>query len=97
MSSLILAMVFRYSSLLKLASREANLSKEEYLNTIAKIKEDIKNGAYYELNYCIHFSASICNELDIYSLFMEVNERTQSPFAAFVKINNSFLLCFSPD
>ena len=76
---------------------EANLSKEEYLNTITKIKEDIKNGAYYELNYCIHFSASICNELDIYSLFLEVNERTQSPFAAFVKINNSFLLCFSPE
>ena len=76
---------------------EASLSKEEYLKAIAKIKGDIKNGAYYELNYCMHFSASISNELDIYSLFLEINERTQSPFAAFVKINNSFLLCFSPE
>ena len=78
-------------------SWEASLSKEEYLKAISKIKEDIKNGAYYELNYCMHFCASISNELDIYSLFLEVNERTQSPFAAFVKINNSFLLCFSPE
>ena len=76
---------------------QEDLSKTEYLKSIEQIQEDIRNGVYYELNYCMHFSTDMAEELDVYSLFLEINKRTNSPFAAFVKMNEAYLLCFSPE
>ena len=74
----------------------ASTNKNEYLETVNKIQDDIINGVFYEMNYCIHFEANEDGE-DPYDLFIELNKQTQSPFAAFVKYNNNFLLCFSPE
>ena len=69
--------------------------KEHYLNTVAKIREDIRNGVYYELNYCMQFSAEAV--IDPYALFYHLNKLAPSPFAAFYKMKDHFVLCASPE
>ena len=69
--------------------------KEQYLNTVAKIREDIRNGVYYELNYCMQFSAEAV--IDPYALFYHLNKLAPSPFAAFYKMKDHFVLCASPE
>ncbi len=69
--------------------------KEHYLNTVAKIREDIRNGVYYELNYCMQYAADA--QIDPYVLFYHLNNLAPSPFAAFYKIKDHFILCASPE
>lgn len=70
-------------------------SKEKYLAAVEQIRNDIRNGVYYELNYCISFSAFA--DLNPYLLFYYFNQLAPSPFAAFYKIEDQFLLCASPE
>lgn len=70
-------------------------SKEKYLAAVEQIRTDIRNGVYYELNYCISFSAFA--DLNPYLLFYYFNQLAPSPFAAFYKIEDQFLLCASPE
>lgn len=79
----------------KIGSWKETTSKEKYLRAVEKIREDIRNGVYYELNYCISFSAYA--DLDPYVLFYYFNELAPSPFAAFYKFGDHFLLCASPE
>ena len=69
--------------------------KSTYLNTVNQIREDIRNGVYYELNYCIHFEAEA--DIDPYALFYQFNQLAPSPFAAFYKLKDKFVLCASPE
>ena len=70
-------------------------TKDKYLEAIDRIRKDIRNGVYYELNYCISFSTFA--DLNPYVLFYYFNELAPSPFAAFYKIKDEFLLCASPE
>jgi len=79
----------------KIGVWDESTTKQKYLTAVEKIREDIRNGVYYELNYCISFSAYA--ELDPYVLFYYFNEFAPSPFAAFYKIGEHFLLCASPE
>jgi len=69
--------------------------KSQYLNTISRIREDIRNGVYYELNYCMQFSAEA--DINPYALFYHLNKLAPSPFAAFYKYKDHFVLCASPE
>jgi len=69
--------------------------KDQYLNTVSRIREDIRNGIYYELNYCIQFSAEA--DINPYALFYHLNKLAPSPFAAFYKCKDHFVLCASPE
>lgn len=78
-----------------IGSWEETTSKEDYLNAVEQIRNDIRNGVYYELNYCISFSAYA--HLNPYLLFYYFNQLSPSPFAAFYKLEDQFLLCASPE
>ncbi len=79
----------------KIGEWNETTSKEKYLETVQKIRDDIRNGVYYELNYCISFSAEA--DVDPYVLFYYFNQVAPSPFAAFYKIKDQFLMCASPE
>lgn len=79
----------------KIGHWSESTTREKYLETVQKIRDHIRQGVYYELNYCISFSADA--DLDPYVLFYYFNEVAPSPFAAFYKIKNQFLLCASPE
>ncbi len=77
----------------KLKSR---LSKQEYINRINTIKDEIKQGNIYEMNFCQEFySESV--KIDPFSLFQKLNKLSKSPFASFYKVNDNFCICASPE
>jgi len=69
--------------------------KDQYLHNVEQIRQCIKNGDFYELNYCLQFESSTC--LNPYALFAELNLTAPAPFATFFKYHNKFLLCSSPE
>ena len=70
--------------------------KEEYLSTVNKIKEHIQRGDCYELNFCQEFYSddTIIDPLQVYKNLSKISP---NPFAAFYKLNDKYLLCFSPE
>jgi para-aminobenzoate synthetase component 1 len=70
-------------------------SRDEYLQNVEKIKESIRRGDFYEMNYCLEFECNAC--LNPYTLFAALNTAAPAPFGMFFKYHDKFLLCSSPE
>ncbi len=71
-------------------------SKEEYISVVNKLKEHIRLGDCYEINFCQEFyieNAQI-NPLDVYE---SLSNSSPNPFSAYYKLNDKYLLCLSPE
>ncbi|HOK79746.1 MAG TPA: aminodeoxychorismate synthase component I [bacterium] len=72
---------------------DTNLS--EYSKNIKKIKNYIKQGETYQVNYTIRskfqFSGSV------YTMYLDLREMQKVPYSAFIKIDDQFILSFSPE
>lgn len=79
-----------------IASFEANTSEINYVKQIEQIREDIYQGCYYELNYCIEYKAPFVSD-NLLPIFLELNAETQAPFAAYIKEEQFSMLCSSPE
>lgn len=75
---------------------DLNVNKEEYLGNVEKIQQHIIEGNVYELNYCVEYFKENVN-LDYLGLFNKINNKTKSPFASFLKFDQYYTLCFSPE
>jgi para-aminobenzoate synthetase component I len=78
-------------------SWECSVSREAYLNTIHTIRNNIREGDYYELNFCTEWRSNYDGTADPYNLFLELNQKAPAPFAVFFKHGNTFLLSSSPE
>lgn len=75
---------------------QSKISKESYFKKVSNILEHIHRGDIYEVNFCQEFYAK--NALvDPVKVFHKLNEISQAPFASFVKLQDKFLLCSSPE
>ncbi len=88
------------SSLSKLAAKnspqwQSQTPKETYLENVERIKQHIVDGDFYEMNYCIAFTAS--EEIDPYNAFMLLSRKAPAPFSVFLKDGDRYLLCASPE
>lgn len=72
------------------------LEKETYLKTIEKIKTDIENGTYYEINFCKEFYSNKV-EINPAVLFSKLLQQAKAPMSAFLKMDDKYLLCASPE
>ena len=71
-------------------------SRDEYLNTVSALKDELQYGNIYEINYCIEFAAR--EKLsDPTAAFLELDLHTEAPFAAYYKSGEKHLLCASPE
>ncbi len=75
---------------------QCDTSKEEYVSKCKKIKEDIVNGEYYELNYCIEFKAKNC-EINPIQKYLDLNDLSPMPFSCLGKFDDIYVLCASPE
>lgn len=73
-----------------------DFDKSDYFNTIDKIKNDIRNGDYYELNFCVKATATQNIESPA-GLFEKLNQSNPSPFAAFYRYHENYLISASPE
>ena len=70
--------------------------RESYLQKIQKIKHHIQKGDIYEMNYCQEFYATGVKVV-AESVFLELNEKMQTPFSSFLKLKNKYILSASPE
>lgn len=74
----------------------ARLPRAEYLRAVEAVREDILNGEVYELNLCQEFYADAV-ALDPVDVFERLNTASPAPFAGFVRWQQHYLLCASPE
>lgn len=75
---------------------QSRFTKEEYLQTVSRLREHILRGDCYEINFCQEFYAenNIPDPLSAYASLCAVSP---NPFAAFYKTEDRYLLCASPE
>lgn len=75
---------------------KARTPKTTYIEKVNALKKHIKRGNIYEVNYCIEFFAEdvVINPMEV---FCKLYKNTKAPFSCFVKCNDSYLLCASPE
>jgi para-aminobenzoate synthetase component I len=72
------------------------VSRNEYLQTIAEIKNHIRRGDIYEINYCKEFY-SLSKKADPANIWINLIQRSPTPFSSFYKRGEKYLLCSSPE
>jgi len=72
------------------------LHKDEYQAKVSKILEHIQRGDIYEANFCQEFYAenTSINPIEVYK---HLNQISEPPFAAFVKLDTQYILSASPE
>lgn len=75
---------------------QATISREKYIEKINNLKQHIKRGDIYEVNFCMEFRAEKV-ETDPYELYSKLNDLSPMPFSAFVKNKNQYVICASPE
>ncbi|EAZ79887.1 anthranilate synthase component I family protein [Algoriphagus machipongonensis] len=72
------------------------LSKEEYIESVLKIQDFIKEGETYELNFCQAFTGDFVN-WDPISAFHKLQKLSPMPFSALFKAKTQWLISASPE
>ncbi len=77
-------------------SLQSSITKASYLEAVNALKEHIRKGNCYEINFCQQYFAqnAIIDPLYTYSRLLQ---HSPNPFAAFYKLNNKYCLCASPE
>lgn len=75
---------------------KSRVKREEYIQNVESIKNHIRRGDIYEMNYCIEFFAEDY-EADPVELYQKLNQLSPMPFSAFLKNNDQYVICASPE
>jgi para-aminobenzoate synthetase component I len=75
---------------------QSKITKKTYLEKVKNIKQHIRRGDAYELNFCYEFFAENAH-INPVTIFLELDAQTNAPFASFLKLNNNYSLSFSPE
>jgi para-aminobenzoate synthetase component I len=73
-----------------------NLSRDEYLQRVAMLRDHLRDGDIYEINFCIELFANDAL-IDPVNTYFHLNEKSPMPFSAFFKLEDKYLLCASPE
>lgn len=72
------------------------VTKEDYLKNVVKLKNHIQQGDFYEINYCQEYTTREV-EINPIDTYFKLNKKSPTPFSCFVKYNDKYLLCASPE
>ncbi|HEX9979064.1 MAG TPA: anthranilate synthase component I family protein [Flavobacterium sp.] len=72
------------------------ISEEQYLEKVSTMLAHIHRGDIYEANFCMEFYAENA-EIQPLQAYLQLNEISLPPFAAYFRNNNNFLLSASPE
>ena len=72
------------------------IHKDEYLNKVDQVLKYIRRGLIYEVNICQEFYVKD-NGIQPLRTYKNLNTISKPPFAAFLKWNNNYALCASPE
>ncbi|PKV75384.1 para-aminobenzoate synthetase component 1 [Pontibacter ramchanderi] len=72
------------------------VNKEDYIRNVQRVRDYIRDGEVYELNYCMEFFAEEV-KLSPLALYLQLNALSPTPFSGFLKYGDLYLLCASPE
>jgi len=87
----------RKSNELAIKEITASVSRDHYLKTIHRIKEEISLGNVYEVNYCVNNQTHVEPDFSPTALFRQLCRVSPAPFAAFFKYDHHCLMSSSPE
>lgn len=75
---------------------KTRFTKDEYIETVNRIKEHISRGDIYVTNFCQEFYAeeASINPLDV---FQKLSASSPNPFSCFFKYHDKYIICASPE
>lgn len=76
---------------------KSNFSKSEYTKKIDEIQELIRDGETYQTNFTQQFRANLPPSLTPQQIFWSLRKDHPSPFAAFIKRPNDYVISISPE
>ncbi|MFT6500282.1 MAG: para-aminobenzoate synthetase component 1 [Crocinitomicaceae bacterium] len=79
------------------AKFEARLTKEEYLNQVNDLKNEIQQGNIYEVNFCQEFFAENVELNDPIQAYFKLNQLTKAPFSCYSSLGNFEIFSGSPE
>jgi para-aminobenzoate synthetase component 1 len=71
-------------------------TRAEYLAAIAALQQHILRGDCYEINFCQEFFTRSA-VIDPLTTWRSLSQASPNPFSAFYRVDNSYLLCASPE
>lgn len=74
-----------------------SVSKEDYIETVKKLKEEIQQGNVYEVTFCHEYhteNAAMNYRMDSY---FKLNEITLAPFSSYLQFDEFSVFCGSPE
>lgn len=74
---------------------KVNMKKDEYFNSIEKVKENIENGNVYQINFTQRFQCKL--NKSPYTLFKKLRETNKAPFGAYLDFNEFSIVSSSPE
>lgn len=83
-------------TIIQKTSLQARVNKADYLANVEKIKQHIIEGDVYELNYCLEFFDDKA-VIDPTTVYTQLLQKSPVPFACYVKYQQQYLLCASPE
>src|SRR5690625_2508828 len=75
---------------------KSRLPKQKYLEKIKTVKSYIDQGKITELNFCQEFYARANLESPL-AVYQHLNEISKTPFAAYLRIGDKYVMCASPE
>ncbi|MCX6295659.1 MAG: anthranilate synthase component I family protein [Bacteroidetes bacterium] len=75
---------------------QSKITKEQYIGSVEKLKQHIRKGNIYEINFCQEFFAENA-EINTVDIYKKLNAISEAPFSAYCKFGTNYLLCASPE
>ncbi|HEY0544189.1 MAG TPA: aminodeoxychorismate synthase component I [Pyrinomonadaceae bacterium] len=75
----------------------SNMTREEYLAAVLRIKEHIAAGDIYQANLTQQLSCALPQEIEAEHLFLRLRRQHPSPFAAFIRRREDAVVSISPE
>jgi para-aminobenzoate synthetase component 1 len=70
-------------------------NKNEYIETIKELKNQIQLGNIYEINFCHEFYSK--SKIDPVNTYSKLNEISPTPFSCFYKLDDKYIMSASPE
>ncbi|MBJ6119988.1 anthranilate synthase component I family protein [Pontibacter sp. BT310] len=75
---------------------QQRVPRTDYIAQVEKVRQHILEGNVYELNYCMEFFAHDVT-IEPLALYLALSEVSPTPFSGYLKFNDNYLLCASPE
>lgn len=75
---------------------KSRFTKSEYKSTVDEIKDHIRRGDIYEINFCQEFYAENA-DIDPLATFIRLNKISPTPFSGFMKMGQHYIISATPE